>query len=835
MINPAFEILNQRGTPMFFSDIFANRPAAGVVGRIFISTDTLVLYRDTGTTWDEISGSTFSGSLAAGQVAFGSAANTIAGSNNLFWNNANSRLGINQTSPADSLDINGGQRISVNSGSTAKLSLYTGILNNTASTSPSFIEFWQRSNRTISMGLQTNSRFVINNNFDFTGSELFTIFTTSNVGIGTGATDSGHRFQVNGQTELRTTAVQYQLRLTDQNGFKWDLFAVANVTNTDLRFVDTGGAQRVTFFNGGNVSIGNNNNDARLSVSGSTILNGNSTFGTLTTGTGMYWDNSNNRLGVCIAPATKVHIYQSNGPEVRVTSNDGFISRIGLYHDANGDNFGSWIRNNGGNRYLEFGHKNSTVDTAAQLSITHLGNVLVNTTTDLGGAFQVNGSSYFSNSVQIGSGVNVPNGSNALTVVGYGSFTFNFNNSTGFTFSNVLLNDGYLSLGGSGSNRYIGCISEADVFFHSGQYTPTASYGRIRFGTTNNNRVISRELVIFDMSNLVMSLGTTTYLSSSKLTIGGSVTAASAIGRGTLLNATIVASANNDVLVGLDLNPTFTNGAFTGVTNAALRWNNNSGWGLYGAGTAANYIAGDLQVGSTTQTGLAGKLQVTGFSYFADTRTYSTGTIQSATFDKQLTIPNGTTVSSGVGVASMIAGGITYFGGSVTVPNTSPMATMIGNAGYQFNAAGSTITINQATGLRAATQLFLYNGFQGSNSGTVTDMSTMTLGGYFNANSGSITPVITNAYQLLINNIDDYSHTFTFTNRWGIYQNGALDRNYFAGNIMLNSTTDSGHRLQVTGSIRVNGQRSGTAGGASGQHLIINCDGIDYKIALLNP
>jgi hypothetical protein len=50
-----------------------------------------------------------------------------------------------------------------------------------------------------------------------------------------------------------------------------------------------------------------------------------------------------------------------------------------------------------------------------------------------------------------------------------------------------------------------------------------------------------------------------------------SVTAASAIARGVYFNNTLVASANSDVLVGLDINPTFTNGAFTGVTNVALR------------------------------------------------------------------------------------------------------------------------------------------------------------------------------------------------------------------------------------------------------------------------
>jgi hypothetical protein len=41
--------------------------------------------------------------------------------------------------------------------------------------------------------------------------------------------------------------------------------------------------------------------------------------------------------------------------------------------------------------------------------------------------------------------------------------------------------------------------------------------------------------------------------------------------RGVYFKNTLVAAANNDVLVGLDINPTFTNGAFTGLTNVDLR------------------------------------------------------------------------------------------------------------------------------------------------------------------------------------------------------------------------------------------------------------------------
>ena len=101
MIVLDLSILNQKGTPMFNSDTLANRPAAGIVGRIFIAIDSpFGIYRDTGTAWDQISGaSTFSGSLATGQVAFGSATNTISGTNNLFWDNANGRLGVGTNTP----------------------------------------------------------------------------------------------------------------------------------------------------------------------------------------------------------------------------------------------------------------------------------------------------------------------------------------------------------------------------------------------------------------------------------------------------------------------------------------------------------------------------------------------------------------------------------------------------------------------------------------------------------------------------------------------------------------------------------------------------------------
>lgn len=103
------DILNQKGTPAFFADTLANRPAAGFTGRVFISTDTLDLYRDTGTTWVLLSPSstgTITGAGAAGQVTYFSGTSSITGDNNLFWDSVNGHLGIKTITPDCALDVN---------------------------------------------------------------------------------------------------------------------------------------------------------------------------------------------------------------------------------------------------------------------------------------------------------------------------------------------------------------------------------------------------------------------------------------------------------------------------------------------------------------------------------------------------------------------------------------------------------------------------------------------------------------------------------------------------------------------------------------------------------
>jgi len=115
-------------------------------------------------------------------------------------------------------------------------------------------------------------------------------------------------------------------------------------------------------------------------------------------------------------------------------------------------------------------------------------------------------------------------------------------------------------------------------------------------------------------SNRTISSGDFTLNIAPKTTFSSSVTASAALAQGTVFTPTLAAAANSDVLVGLDVNPIFTNGAFTSVQNIGIRSQVASAtgkWNLYMSGTAINYLNGALLIGSTTDNG-TDKLQVTG-------------------------------------------------------------------------------------------------------------------------------------------------------------------------------------------------------------------------------
>jgi len=106
-----FEVLNQLNSPALYADTLANRPAAQLVGRIFFRTDSpFGIYRDTGSAWDLIASpdtTGITGTLAAGQVPYATGTSSVSGTNNLFWDSTNNRLGIGTATPGVALDIHG--------------------------------------------------------------------------------------------------------------------------------------------------------------------------------------------------------------------------------------------------------------------------------------------------------------------------------------------------------------------------------------------------------------------------------------------------------------------------------------------------------------------------------------------------------------------------------------------------------------------------------------------------------------------------------------------------------------------------------------------------------
>jgi hypothetical protein len=159
------------------------------------------------------------------------------------------------------------------------------------------------------------------------------------------------------------------------------------------------------------------------------------------------------------------------------------------------------------------------------------------------------------------------------------------------------------------------------------------------------------------------------------------------------------------------------------------------------------------------------------------------------------------------------------FSGNATFAQGNLASAMVNVNKIDFSSAGGdTITMTQSTapGIRAMTGVQNQIQFTGSHNGTITHAAISQNLGFFRETGSTKILTITNAYSLLLNPLDDYGVGFTFTNRWGIYQAGASDRNYFAANVLLGGLVtgvhaDNGKRLQVYGDTFIKGSGNNSA------------------------
>lgn len=170
-------------------------------------------------------------------------------------------------------------------------------------------------------------------------------------------------------------------------------------------------------------------------------------------------------------------------------------------------------------------------------------------------------SNLFWDSVNNRLGIGTTTPSTSLTIFGTNELV-QIGDGTAANFSYISFNGSRSQVGYKTTGLHLLTSSGRSLVFGSGSFSSTTEWAR--FALTTGNLLLGTITDAGYKLDVNGSVRTT-----------GSISAASAIARGTYLNQTLVATANNDVLAGLDIAPTFTTGSFTGVTGASLRVNSS--------------------------------------------------------------------------------------------------------------------------------------------------------------------------------------------------------------------------------------------------------------------
>ena len=157
------------------------------------------------------------------------------------------------------------------------------------------------------------------------------------------------------------------------------------------------------------------------------------------------------------------------------------------------------------------------------------------------------------------------------------------------------------------------------------------------------------------------------------------------------------------------------------------------------------------------------------------------------------TIPSG--ASFGTRYVNAAYGALSQtFSGNATIGNGG-----LNSAGNFINTLGSnasgTITVTQGTTIRAISGTHSGVYFNTANAMTYSHVAGLRI--LQPINSGAAAATVTNYYGLQISDSTAGSGSITYTNRWGIYQEGASDTNYMAAPLLIGTTTASGNALRI--------------------------------------
>ena len=365
----------------------------------------------------------------------------------------------------------------------------------------------------------------------------------------------------------------------------------------------------------------------------------------------------------------------------------------------------------------------------------------------------------------------------------------------------------------SGSNIFGNSLANTQTFTGSvnitGSLAVNGTSSIIGTGT-------SGQVAYFNGTSSITSNAAFAFTPTSQLLINNSVTAASLIARGTNITPTLSAAANNDVLVGLDINPTFNTGSFTGVTNYALRANGLSYF------TGPNY--GSFTINAASYPVLTWASNGTNFGYIGsglitggattDLGIRSTGVLQfaaGATATAALTITSATAISSPALITlsrnaaamfldSSLGNAIVYnisgtgYGGvgsanTLLTGGTSNVMALQGTNGIQFIAGGVAATNLSAQIFASTGNLLIQRGGTFTDAGFRFDVSGSTR--ITNNLTVSGSTILTGSLTLIGNEIITGSSTATLGYTGSLFGTSSYASNALTASYALVATSAS--------------------------------------------
>ena len=397
-------------------------------------------------------------------------------------------------------------------------------------------------------------------------------------------------------------------------------------------------------------------------------------------------------------------------PSVILTANrvDQFLSNTGSFSGSfNGEFTGSLL---GTSSWANNALTASFVNSASTNAFVQGGNsfgaqALLGTNDNQSLAFETSGSTrmFISSSGNVGIGTASPSSSILLDVSG-SIRSFNIlpaaNGSYDLGVSANRFRNGWFAgslIAGTGyfSNLFFGVTN-------LGIYNSTSTQIAQMFGTGD---LVLQSGGTFTNNNYRLQVNATGSTNSGSLFLGGTTIATGSIARTMLISSSLSASANNDVLVGLDIAPTFTPGAFTGVqqenlvirgnTNPIIRFKNQAGnttWGQITAnaselsfnagGGSLNFTAGNT-IGMYMFTATRNVLIQNGGT-FTD-RGYRLDVSGSGNFAANLTVTGSTTLHNGQ--TTIQGAGATSTTTALLVRNSTPtnIITVLNNGVVGIN------------------------------------------------------------------------------------------------------------------------------------------------------